>query len=213
MTEQSPPGALLAVQVAEIVFQRVKKELFGEALEDAFKRGMRVGEFAGPPPTPQAPDVAAAFDRGRLLGQEEGRQVRIDADTKEATVPFASFEDLRQRFLDSEATIRDLRAEVARTKAQVQTAHEAYLNVATERDGLRDEHAHCAGDFQAVCHDRNKAESKAALETAKARLLARRLEVIRAYLPVPEARPVGPVTDALDDRIDPWSILLPNEPF
>lgn len=176
MTEQSPPSALLAVQVAEIVFQRVKKELFGDALEGAFKRGLRVGEFAGPPPTPQASDVAAAFDRGRLLGQTEGR-------------------------MDNE-----------KLKAQVRTVHEAFLNVCTERDGIRDEHAKCAGDFQSACHDRNVAEKRYAQEAAKARSLHRRLELVRAYLPSTGSR--GPqVVDALDERVDPWSILLPNEPF
>lgn len=177
MTEKSPPSFF----IAEVVYNRLKDELprlVEEALKSKYSGWTEGGE---------------AFDRGRLMGQTEARTAR-----DEMSVPFESFEDLRKRFLDSEATIRDFRSTIVRLNAKVQTANEAYLNVATERDGVRGE--------------RNKAEVTAAREAAAARSLRRRLELVRAYLPT-----MGPgsqtVRDALDDACDPWSILLPNEPF
>lgn len=160
MAELSPPSA---ITVAEIVYRRLKDEmplLVEEALKSKYSGWTDGGE---------------AFDRGRLLGQTEGRA-------------------------EDEAAIRDFQATVKDLREHVERANRAYLVVAQDRDHQR----------QALV----QAEQRHAQEAAKARSLHRRLELIRTYLH-PGCKGGGPqqIRDALDDAVDPWSILLPNEPF
>lgn len=205
MTEVQPPTVPTVFKVADIVLARVKEELPELVRQDPMLQReilKLVHSFHGS-------ETADAFDRGRLFGQGENAPDRERLEALEQicadrlTVIGAKnqrIDDLEERIERQKGTIRTQIDEIADLRASYQTANEAFLNVATERDGIR-------GDLF-------KARAELELSDRAARSHFRRLELVRAYLH-PGCRGGGPqqVRDALDENVDPWSILLPNEPF